>query len=86
MNTALKYAQMVSMPLTRSQNDVIQIQALHIQPWDKAITYNIAMIQQKSAEMLFTISPAKRALKDLERVIEQAAHAQKFVELLSSCR
>lgn len=37
------------------------------------------MMQQKSAEMLFAISPAKRTLKDLERVIEQAAHAQKFV-------
>ena len=36
-------------------------------------------MQQKSAEMLFAISPAKRTLKDLERVIEQAGHAQKFV-------
>jgi RNA polymerase-associated protein CTR9 len=59
--------------------DAHKAQALNIQPWDKAIVYNIAMIQQKSAEMLFTISPAKRTLKDLERVIEQAAHAQKLV-------
>lgn len=35
------------------------------------------MIQQKSAEMLFAINPAKRTLKDLQKVIDQAAHAQK---------
>jgi RNA polymerase-associated protein CTR9 len=52
-------------------------QALHIQPNDKAIVYNIAMIQQKSAEMLFAITPSKRSLQDLERVIAQAAHAQR---------
>ncbi|PFH49770.1 hypothetical protein AMATHDRAFT_76029 [Amanita thiersii Skay4041] len=68
MNTALKYAQM----------------ALHIQPWDKAILYNIAMIQQKSAEMLFAINPAKRTLKDLTRAIEQAVHAQKLFASLAS--
>ncbi|KAF8629244.1 hypothetical protein AX17_005823 [Amanita inopinata Kibby_2008] len=68
MNTALQYAQT----------------ALHIQPWDKAIVYNIAMIQQKSAEMLFTIPPAKRSLKELARVIEQAAHAQKLFGSLAS--
>ncbi|KNZ74931.1 Tetratricopeptide repeat protein 1 [Termitomyces sp. J132] len=51
MKQALRYAQM----------------AYHIQPNDKAIVYNIAMIQQKSAEMLFAISPAKRTLKDLQR-------------------
>jgi len=53
------------------------VQALHLQPGDKAITYNIAMIQQKSAEMLFALPPAKRSLSDLQRVIEQASHAQK---------
>ncbi|KAF8629881.1 hypothetical protein AX15_003240 [Amanita polypyramis BW_CC] len=68
MNTALKHAQM----------------AFNIQPWDKAIVYNIAMIQQKSAEMLFAVSPAKRSLKDLERVIEQAVHAQKLFGSLAS--
>jgi len=53
------------------------VQALHLQPGDKAITYNIAMIQQKSAEMLFALPPNKRSLSDLQRVIEQASHAQK---------
>jgi len=52
-------------------------QVLHLQPGDKAIVYNIAMIQQKSAEMLFALPPNKRSLSDLQRVIEQASHAQK---------
>ena len=41
--------------------------------------YNIAMIQQKSAEMMFSIDPAKRRLHDLQHVIDQAAQAQKYV-------
>ena len=52
--------------------------ALHLHPFDKAITYNIAMIQQKAAELLISVPPAKRSLKDLQRAIEQAAHAQKY--------
>jgi RNA polymerase-associated protein CTR9 len=55
------------------------MQALHIQPNDKAVIYNIAMIQQKSAEMLFATPPSKRTLRDLQTVIDQAAHAQKCV-------
>ncbi|KIJ12938.1 hypothetical protein PAXINDRAFT_14301 [Paxillus involutus ATCC 200175] len=50
--------------------------ALHVQPSDKAIMYNIAMIQQKAAELLFGLSPAKRTLKDLEWAISQANQAQ----------
>ncbi|KAG6899837.1 hypothetical protein C0993_006355 [Termitomyces sp. T159_Od127] len=68
MKQALRYAEM----------------AYHIQPNDKAIVYNIAMIQQKSAEMLFAISPAKRTLKDLQKVIDQAAQAQKLFASLAS--
>lgn len=52
-------------------------------PGDKAIVYNIAMIQQKSAEMMFSIDPSKRHLKDLQHVIDQAAHAQKYGFILS---
>lgn len=55
------------------------IQALHLQPNDKTIIYNIAMIQQKAAEISFDTKPAKRTLNDLRRAIEQAAHAQKYV-------
>jgi RNA polymerase-associated protein CTR9 len=46
-------------------------------PNDKAILYNIAMIQQKSAELLFSINVTKRSLKDLQKAIDSAAHAQK---------
>src|SRR5260221_11262928 len=47
------------------------IQALHLQPADKAVVYNIAMIQQKSAELLFLLQPGKCMLTDLERSIAQ---------------
>ncbi|GJJ16208.1 hypothetical protein Clacol_010504 [Clathrus columnatus] len=62
MQTALKYAQ----------------SALHLQPNDKAVLYNIAMIQQKAAELLFSMPVAKRSLEDLRHAIEQAGHAQKY--------
>ncbi|OCH88638.1 RNA polymerase II-associated protein [Obba rivulosa] len=68
MTTSLQYAQ----------------RAYHLHPWDKAILYNIAMIQQKAAEMLLSVPPAKRSLKDLERAIEQAGHAQKLFASLAA--
>ncbi|KAG1889868.1 hypothetical protein F4604DRAFT_1707232 [Suillus subluteus] len=68
MSTALKYAQ----------------KALHLQPSDKAILYNIAMVQQKSAELLFGLSPSKRTLKDLEWAILQAGHAQRLFASLAA--
>ncbi|OSX65808.1 hypothetical protein POSPLADRAFT_1064500 [Postia placenta MAD-698-R-SB12] len=68
MNTALQYAQ----------------KAFHLHPYDKAIIYNIAMIQQKAAEMLLSIAPAKRSLKELQRAIEQASHAQKLFTSLAA--
>ena len=61
------------LPLIRIASE----QALHLHPSDKAILYNIAMIQQKAAEMLLSIPAAKRSLKELQRAIEQAGHAQK---------
>jgi hypothetical protein len=54
-------------------------QAFHIHPQDKAILYNIAMIEQKAAEMLLPMAPAKRSLREMQLAVEQAAHAQKFV-------
>ncbi|KAH8107706.1 hypothetical protein BXZ70DRAFT_1013744 [Cristinia sonorae] len=68
MNTALAYAQ----------------RAYHLHPHDKAILYNIAMVQQKAAEMLFAIVPAKRTLKDLQKAIMQAQHAQKLFASLAA--
>jgi hypothetical protein len=41
------------------------------------------MIQQKSAELLFSINVTKRTLKELEKVIAQATHAQKYYFLFS---
>jgi RNA polymerase-associated protein CTR9 len=61
-----------------------RVQALHIQPADKAIVYNIAMIQQKSAELLFSLQPTKRTLADLERGIARAVHAQKMFGSLAA--
>ncbi|KAF7357881.1 Tetratricopeptide repeat protein 1 [Mycena venus] len=68
MGDALRYAQL----------------ALHIQPNDKAVVYNIAMIQQKSAEMLFALPTTKRTLKDLKRSIDLAHNAQKLFAALAS--
>ncbi|KZV99295.1 TPR-like protein [Exidia glandulosa HHB12029] len=63
MRNALKYAQ----------------QAMHLTPGDKAIVYNIAMIEQKAAEMLFGLEASKRTLVELKRAIAQAEHAQTHV-------
>lgn len=64
--------------------DFLRAQALHIQPVDKAVIYNIAMIQQKSAELLFSLPPAKRTLADLERGMARAVHAQKMFASLAA--
>ncbi|RSH95616.1 hypothetical protein EHS25_000708 [Saitozyma podzolica] len=50
-------------------------QAMHIQPSDRAILYNIAMIQQKAAEMLLALEPSKRTLDELKAALEQAQQA-----------
>lgn len=42
------------------------------------------MIQQKAAEMLFSIAPTKRTLKDLQGAIQQAGHAQKLFATLAA--
>ena len=50
---------------------------MHLQPADRAILYNIAMIQQKAAEMLFALEPAKRTLHELDVALKQAQQAAK---------
>jgi RNA polymerase-associated protein CTR9 len=82
MKNALKHAQAVSFLFIFYLELGVEftncpLQALHMHPNDKAILYNIAMIQQKSAELLFSINVTKRSLKDLQRAIDSAAHAQK---------
>lgn len=56
---------------------------MHIQPSDRAILYNIAMIQQKSAELLFSLEPAKRTTEELQVAIGQAQQAVKYISPLS---
>ena len=51
--------------------------AVHLASHDKAAVYNMAMIEQKAAEMVFSLPPTKRTLKDLRRVVELASYAQK---------
>ncbi|WVR04975.1 hypothetical protein IAU60_001987 [Kwoniella sp. DSM 27419] len=50
-------------------------QAMHIQPSDRAILYNIAMIQQKAAEMLFSLDVSKRTSEELDIALKQAQQA-----------
>jgi len=86
MTIALQFTQKVR-PCHLCQEvaaDFLRAQALHIQPVDKAVVYNIAMIQQKSAELLFSLTPAKRTLADLERGIARAVHAQKMFGSLAA--
>jgi hypothetical protein len=54
-------------------------QALHTAPHDKAVLYNIAMMMQKAAEMMFATPLAKRQIADLESAIDQGAKAQRYV-------
>ena len=70
-----RYVRRVS-PLHRAF--IIISQALHLQPNDKAVLYNIAMIQQKAAELLFSINPSKRSLDEVKRAIDQAGQALKY--------
>ncbi|CEL59368.1 Tetratricopeptide repeat protein 1 OS=Schizosaccharomyces pombe (strain 972 / ATCC 24843) GN=tpr1 PE=1 SV=1 [Rhizoctonia solani AG-1 IB] len=62
MRQALSYAQRAS----------------HLAPTDKSIVYNIAMIEQKAAEMMFALPADKRTLLDLESAVQHAEHAQKL--------
>ncbi|KAF8306266.1 TPR-like protein [Clavulina sp. PMI_390] len=68
MRQALKHSQM----------------AIHLQPNDKAVLYNVAMIEQKAAELLFGLPPDRRKLSDLRVGINHATHAQKLFAALAS--
>ncbi|KAF8334987.1 uncharacterized protein EI90DRAFT_3144919 [Cantharellus anzutake] len=58
--------------------------AYHAQPYDKAVLYNIAMIEQKAGELMFALPPDKRTLADLQSGIAHAVHAQKLFLSLAS--
>lgn len=86
MQLALRYAQKVRCSagaLTRhcrlTSFSFRSVQALHLQPHDKAILFNIAMIQQKAAEMLVSLNVERRTLAELEDGFKHAAHAQTSV-------
>jgi RNA polymerase-associated protein CTR9 len=57
---------------------------LHVHPHDKATLYNIAMIEQKAAEMLFALKETKRTLAELVHALALAAHAQKLFGALAT--
>jgi len=48
---------------------------MHLQPSDRAILYNIAMILQKGAELLLGMESSKRTLEELKTAVEQAQQA-----------
>lgn len=94
MAKALLYCQqvrlsLVSAPFPRRQEEregkgrekMSDKQAMHIQPSDRAILYNIAMIQQKSAELLFSLEPSKRTTEELKVAIDHAQQAVKYVSI-----
>ncbi|KAK8870014.1 hypothetical protein IAR55_000584 [Kwoniella newhampshirensis] len=58
--------------------------AMHVQPSDRAILYNIAMIQQKAAEMLFSLEPSKRTLEELQVGLKQAQQAANTFRALAN--
>jgi RNA polymerase-associated protein CTR9 len=68
MSQSLKYAQ----------------KALYIRPGDKAVLYNIATIQQKIAQMLFSIPSNKRTMADLRDAVAHAEHAQALFASLAN--
>lgn len=55
--------------------------AMHIQPSDRAILYNIAMIQQKAAEIMLSLDPSRRMLDELHVALK---HAQEAVSVFRS--
>ena len=58
-------------------------QAAQLKPTDKAIQYNIAMIQQKSAEIVLGLDPSNRSLVEVEQVIEQAKQSTEIFQALA---
>lgn len=49
--------------------------AMHLQPSDRAILYNIAMIQQKAAEIMLGLDPSRRMLDELQLALKRAGEA-----------
>lgn len=65
------------LPMTKALEHCVN--ALEIKPEDTIILHNIAMIQQKSAEIVLGLDPSKRSLQEVEQVIEQAQKSTESV-------
>ena len=74
MARALGYCQQVRRSALGSTTRANE-QAMHLQPSDRAILYNIAMILQKGAELLLGMESSKRTLEELKTAVEQAQQA-----------
>lgn len=57
--------------------------ALHLQPSDRAILYNIAMIQQKAAEIMLSLDPSRRMLDELQLALKRGAEAVSIFRALA---
>ncbi|KAG8841217.1 hypothetical protein FRB91_005238 [Serendipita sp. 411] len=52
-------------------------------PWDKSIRYNIVVIEQRAAEMVFNLGVSKRTMSELREAVALASHAQRLLYDLS---
>lgn len=57
--------------------------AMHLQPSDRAILYNIAMIQQKAAEIMLGLDPSRRMLDELKLALKRAGEAVSIFRALA---
>jgi RNA polymerase-associated protein CTR9 len=82
MRTALHFAQQAR--ASQFYQEVAHSsQAQKIVPGDKAIRYNIAVISQRGAELVFSLNASKRSLEDLCQAQEYASNAQRFLAALA---
>lgn len=58
-------------------------QALHIQPSDRAILYNIGLILQNAATIMLDLEPSKRTLEELTHALKRAEEAASIFRSLA---
>ncbi|KAJ9120877.1 hypothetical protein QFC22_002812 [Naganishia vaughanmartiniae] len=57
--------------------------AMQVKPQDKTGLYNIAMIQQKAAEIILGLEPDRRSIDEVQQVIGQAKSSNALFRLLA---
>ncbi|KAJ9105261.1 hypothetical protein QFC21_001628 [Naganishia friedmannii] len=57
--------------------------AMQVKPQDKTGLYNIAMIQQKAAEIILGLDPDRRSIDEVQQVIGQARSSNTLFRLLA---